>query len=99
MEIQIPASIRKDQIAVCGALQGCANSKPFVMEDQAAKVGGAMFRGFDWQAFGDNKTFVGQLVFTTDVPDDAPRADLNALFATEAPPAPKKVKEKNVDNN
>lgn len=98
MEIQIPASIRKDQIEPFGAMNRHANSVLVVLEGQSVKPGGVMFRGFDWRAFGVNKTFVGQLVFTTDVPEGTPRADLNALFATKAP-APKKVKATNVDNS
>ena len=83
MEIIIPATVRKDQNAKLGELNGCANSVPLTLENQTVGVGRVMFRGFDWLTFEPGRKFGGNLVFSTDVPDGTPRADLNALFETK----------------
>lgn len=84
MKIQIPASIRKDQIAVIRTMKGCVASKLVVLDGQQCQAGSVVFLGFDWLTFDPGRKFGGNLLFTTSVPSGASKADLNELFEAKA---------------
>ena len=97
MEIQIPASIRKDQITTTGGLKGCVASKLVVLDGQTCQAGSVMFVGFRGALNVKTKMYEGVFAFTSDVADGAPTTDLNALFVTK--PAAKKVKATDGNND
>jgi len=91
MNIEIPATIRKDQITPFHGMVGHVASKLVVLDGDACQAGEVMFLGHRGGLNTATRLYDGVFAFTTDVEAGAPSADLNALFETQKQ-APKKVR-------